>query len=70
MFVLRAETSGDELTPPKTIIVAASDDREKLVELKHKRATERVTYLASNAIPPWAQCSIISSETIEEVPYD
>jgi len=68
-FILKSETRGDELVPSKTTVIATSEDRSVLENLKGQREKERDGWLANHggAIPWWAECSIIKRETIEEV---
>lgn len=67
-FVLIARTTGDDLFPAKDKVVAESSHRQRLEDLRDTRATERKIWLARNPVPYGAQCSVIASERIEEVP--
>ncbi len=67
-FVLVSTTRGDDLIAPERKVVATSDDRETLESERDRRSKERSDWLEKNDLPWWSQASIISSETIEEVP--
>lgn len=66
-FVLISRSTGDELIAAKDTVVAASDDRQSLEDLRLERASERTDWLKSNSVPWWAQECVIASERIEEV---
>ncbi len=67
-FVLVSTSTGDELIHSRRNVVMVSDDRAALEAERERRAAERKEWLATHEIPWWAECSVIASETIEEVP--
>ena len=67
-FILIATSTGDELIPAKDTVVAASNLREPLEDMRIDRAKERAEWLARNPLPWWAQECVIHSERIEEGP--
>jgi len=70
MFVLTATSRGDDVLPPETTVVAASENLFTIETLRYKREQERSAWLKENekSLPDYALGSITSSDDIVEVP--
>ncbi len=67
-FVLIATTRGDELTSSVKTVIAVSESKGALEEMRLRRAAIRESWLDTHSVYWFQQCSIIAQEEIEEVP--